>query len=53
MVKDMIFSTGGGLGLFLFGMGATSDGVYKVAGQKKKLNRLVLLCIHRRKQWEF
>jgi phosphate:Na+ symporter len=34
MVKDMIFGTVGGLGLFLFGMGLMSDGLKKVAGQK-------------------
>ncbi|MHC4212357.1 MAG: Na/Pi cotransporter family protein [Planctomycetota bacterium] len=34
MVKDMIFFTVGGLGLFLFGMGLMSDGLKKVAGQK-------------------
>jgi len=34
MVKDMIFYTAGGLGLFLFGMGLMSDGLKKVAGQK-------------------
>jgi len=36
MVKDMIFGTVGGLGLFLFGMGLMSDGLKKVAGQKLK-----------------
>jgi len=34
MVKDMIFGTVGGLGLFLFGMGLMSEGLKKVAGQK-------------------
>jgi phosphate:Na+ symporter len=34
MVKQMIFLTVGGLGLFLFGMGLMSDGLKKVAGQK-------------------
>ena len=34
MIKDMIFFTVGGLGLFLFGMGLMSDGLKKVAGQK-------------------
>ena len=34
MIKDMIFGTVGGLGLFLFGMGLMSDGLKKVAGQK-------------------
>jgi phosphate:Na+ symporter len=36
MIKDMIFGTIGGLGLFLFGMGLMSDGLKKVAGQKLK-----------------
>jgi phosphate:Na+ symporter len=36
MVKDMIFGTVGGLGLFLFGMGQMSDGLKKVAGHKLK-----------------
>jgi phosphate:Na+ symporter len=36
MVKDMIFGTVGGLGLFLFGMGLLSDGLKKVAGRKLK-----------------
>jgi phosphate:Na+ symporter len=36
MVKEMIFGTVGGLGLFLFGMGLLSDGLKKVAGQKLK-----------------
>lgn len=36
MIKDMIFGTVGGLGLFLFGMGFMSDGLKKVAGQKLK-----------------
>ncbi len=36
MLKDMIFGTVGGLGLFLFGMGLMSDGLKKVAGQKLK-----------------
>ena len=35
-VKEMIFGTVGGLGLFLFGMGLMSDGLKKVAGQKLK-----------------
>ena len=34
MIKDMIFGTVGGLGLFLFGMGLMSDGLKKAAGQK-------------------
>ncbi len=36
MVKEMIFGTVGGVGLFLFGMGLMSDGLKKVAGQKLK-----------------
>ena len=36
MIKEMIFLTVGGLGLFLFGMGMMSDGLKKVAGQKLK-----------------
>jgi phosphate:Na+ symporter len=36
MIKEMIFGTVGGLGLFLFGMGLMSDGLKKVAGQKMK-----------------
>ncbi len=36
MVKEMIFLTLGGLGLFLFGMGMMSDGLKKVAGRKLK-----------------
>ena len=36
MVKDMIFGTVGGLGLFLFGMGLMCDGLKKVAGRKLK-----------------
>jgi phosphate:Na+ symporter len=36
MVKEMIFGTVGGLGMFLFGMGLMSDGLKKVAGQKLK-----------------
>ena len=34
MVKDMIFGTIGGLGLFLFGMQLLSEGLKKAAGQK-------------------
>ncbi|MHC4645881.1 MAG: Na/Pi cotransporter family protein [Planctomycetota bacterium] len=34
MVKDMIFYTVGGLGLFLFGMSLMSEGLRRVAGQK-------------------
>lgn len=36
MVKEMIFGTVGGLGLFLFGMGLMSDGLKKVAGRRLK-----------------
>jgi phosphate:Na+ symporter len=36
MIKEMIFGTVGGLGLFLFGMGFMSNGLKKVAGQKLK-----------------
>ena len=46
MVKDMIFGTVGGLGLFLFGMGLMSDGLKKVAGQKLK-SLLEALTKHR------
>ncbi len=46
MVKDMIFGTLGGLGLFLFGMGLMSDGLKKVAGQKLK-SLLEALTKHR------
>ncbi|UCG56919.1 MAG: Na/Pi cotransporter family protein [Phycisphaerales bacterium] len=46
MVKDMIFGTVGGLGLFLFGMGMMSDGLKKAAGQKLK-NILGSLTKHR------
>ena len=36
MIKEMIFGTIGGLGLFLFGMLLMSEGLRKVAGQKLK-----------------
>jgi phosphate:Na+ symporter len=36
MVRDIIFGTIGGLGLFLFGMGLMSEGLKKAAGQKLK-----------------
>lgn len=36
MLKELIFGTIGGLGLFLFGMGLMSDGLKKVAGQRLK-----------------
>ncbi len=35
-IRDMIFGTIGGLGLFLFGMILMSEGLRKVAGQKLK-----------------
>ncbi|MDT8302463.1 MAG: Na/Pi cotransporter family protein [Sedimentisphaerales bacterium] len=46
MVKEMIFGTMGGLGLFLFGMGLMSNGLKKIAGQKLK-NILEALTKHR------
>ena len=46
MIKDMIFGTVGGLGLFLFGMGLMSDGLKKVAGQGLK-SLLEALTKHR------
>ena len=46
MVKEMIFGTMGGLGLFLFGMGLMSDGLKKVAGRKLK-DLLEALTKHR------
>ena len=46
MVKDMIFGTIGGLGLFLFGMGMMSDGLKKVAGQK--IRKLLTVLTRRR-----
>jgi phosphate:Na+ symporter len=36
MVREMIFGTVGGLGLFLYGMMQMSDGLKKVAGQRLK-----------------
>jgi len=39
MIRDMIFHTVGGLGLFLFGMGLLSDGLKKSAGDR--LRRLL------------
>ena len=36
MIRDVIFGTIGGLGLFLFGMGLMSEGLKKAAGQKLK-----------------
>ena len=46
MVKDMIFYTVGGLGLFLFGMGIMSEGLKKAASRRvRKL--LTLLTRHR------
>jgi phosphate:Na+ symporter len=35
-IKDVIFGTIGGLGLFLFGMGLMTDGLKKTAGHKLK-----------------
>jgi len=46
MVKEMIFGTVGGLGLFLFGMGLMSNSLKKVAGQKLK-DLLEALTKHR------
>ena len=34
ILREMLFGTVGGLGLFLFGMGLMSDGLKKVAGQR-------------------
>jgi phosphate:Na+ symporter len=45
-IKDMVFGTVGGLGLFLFGMGLMTDGLRKVAGQKLK-SLLEALTKHR------
>ena len=45
-IRDGIFGTIGGLGLFLFGMGLMSDGLKKVAGQKLK-SLLEVLTKHR------
>lgn len=36
MIRDMIFRTVGGLGLFLFGMLLMSEGLKRIAGQKLK-----------------
>jgi len=46
LLKEMIFSTVGGLGLFLFGMGLMSNGLKKVAGEKLK-QLLAALTRHR------
>jgi phosphate:Na+ symporter len=46
MIRDMIFGTIGGLGLFLFGMGIMSDALKKIAGQRLK-NILESLTKHR------
>jgi len=46
MLKDMLFGTIGGLGLFLFGMRLMSEGLKKVAGQKLR-NILGSLTKHR------
>jgi phosphate:Na+ symporter len=45
-IKDMVFGTVGGLGLFLFGMGLMTDGLRQVAGQKLK-SLLEALTKHR------
>ena len=45
-IKDMVFGTVGGLGLFLFCMGLMTDGLKKVAGQKLK-SLLEALTKHR------
>jgi phosphate:Na+ symporter len=45
-IKDMVFGTIGGLGLFLFGMQLMTDGLKKVAGQKLK-SLLEALTRHR------
>jgi len=34
ILREILFGTVGGLGLFLFGMGLMSDGLKKVAGQR-------------------
>ena len=36
MIRDMVFRTAGGLGLFLFGMILMSGGLKKAAGKKLK-----------------
>jgi len=46
MVREMIFGTVGGLGLFLFGMGLMSEGLKKVAGEGLR-NLLKSLTKHR------
>jgi len=46
MVKDMIFYTVGGLGLFLFGMGLMSEGLKKAASRRVR-RLLSLLTKHR------
>jgi len=46
MVRDVIFGTVGGLGLFLFGMGLMSDSLKKVAGQR--LRKLLTALTKRR-----
>jgi len=46
MVKDMIFYTVGGLGLFLFGMGIMSEGLKKAASRRVR-RLLSLLTKHR------
>jgi len=46
MIREMIFGTVGGLGLFLFGMGLMSEGLKKVAGEGLR-NLLKSLTKHR------
>ena len=46
MVKDIIFGTVGGLGLFLFGMSLLSEGLKKAAG--RKVRRLLSSLTRRR-----
>jgi phosphate:Na+ symporter len=46
MIKDMIFSVVGGLGLFLFGMGIMSEGLKKAASQRVR-QLLTALTKHR------
>jgi phosphate:Na+ symporter len=46
MVKDMIFYTVGGLGLFLFGMGIMSEGLKKAAS--RRVRKLLTLLTRRR-----
>lgn len=46
VIRDGVFGTLGGLGLFLFGMGLMSEGLKKIAGQKLK-SLLEILTKHR------